>query len=110
MTLLVSLAVLAVLAIPLAIAIARATELFVLDVHGGSVRVARGRAPSHLLADIRDVVARPPVQAARIRVVVEQGRPRVLATGDLTDAQQQQLRNVVGMWPLAKLRAGRSRR
>jgi hypothetical protein len=107
MTLLVALAILAASVIPLAIAIARASELFTAEVRHGSVRLVRGRAPTRLLDDLQDVVARPRVRAATLRVVTEQGRPQLIARGELSETQLQQLRNVVGTWPVAKIRAGR---
>jgi hypothetical protein len=105
----VALGVLLLLLIPLGLSIGRASELFVVRVREGSVRLVRGRAPARLLADIGDVVARPPVPWARIRVVTDQGRPRVIVRGDASEAQRQQLRNVVGLWSITKIRAGSSR-
>ena len=107
MRLLLGLLILALLLVPLAIAIKRSTELFVLEVEGGRVRVVRGRIPPRLLADIEEVVGRPPVPRAQIRVVTEGGAPRVLPGEGLDPGRLQQLRNVVGMWEVAKIRAGR---
>jgi hypothetical protein len=107
MALLLGLGFLLILAIPLAVSMHRANELFLVEVRQGQVRLVRGHAPPRLLHDLGDVVTRPRVGSARIRVVTEDGAPRVLAEGDLTDAHRQQLRNVVGTWPVAKIRAGR---
>ena len=107
MSLFVGLALLAVLAVPLAVAIWRSNELFCLDVHGGRVRFVRGRIPQRLLDDLSDVLRRPPVRDARLRAVSEDRRPRlVVSSGHVGEGQLQQLRNVLGTWELAKIRAG----
>jgi hypothetical protein len=110
MNLLVGLLILAVLSIPLIIAIGRATELFRIDVAEGQARHVRGRIPRPLLSDIEDIVARPRVRAAEIRVVTAQGRPEVHVRGKLTADQVQRLRNVVGQFQVAQIRAGRPAR
>jgi hypothetical protein len=105
--LLFGLALLVVFAVPLAVAIARSNELFVLRVEDGQTRAVRGRVPQRLLDDLADVVRRPKVSAAQIKVIVEDQHPRVVVTrGELPAGQLQALRNVVGTWPLAKIRAG----
>jgi hypothetical protein len=91
--------------IPLVLALLRANELFCLRVREGRVRVVRGRIPPKLLTDIGDIVRRPaPIEEVVLRVVVEDRAPRVYVQGELSDAQRQQLRNVVSMWPVAKIR------
>jgi hypothetical protein len=102
--LLVGLAILIVLAIPLAMAIARSNELVVIDVERGKTRVRRGRIPQRLLSEIADVLRRPKPARAVVRIVAERGQPRVLVTGGLRAAQLQQLRNVVGRFQLAEIR------
>jgi hypothetical protein len=86
------------------LALRRANEIAALDVLGGRLRVRRGRLPAGLRSDIEAIVSRRPVERATVRIVSEGGRPAVVTTGALSDAQKQQLRNVVGLWPLAKLR------
>jgi hypothetical protein len=102
--------------IPLVLALIRANELVCVRARGDRVTVVRGRIPPRLLADISDILRRPGGQRATnattatdatdvtLKIVVEDGRPRVYAEGELSDAQRQQLRNVVGMWPVAKMR------
>jgi hypothetical protein len=91
--------------IPLVLALLRANELFCVRVREGRVRVVRGRIPPKLLTDIGDIVRRPaPIEEVVLRVVVEDRAPRVYVQGELSDAQRQQLRNVVSMWPVAKIR------
>ena len=110
MNLLVGLLILIVLSIPLIIAIGRATELFRIVVAEGQARHVRGRIPRPLLSDIEDIVARPRVRAAEIRVVTAQGRPQVHVQGKLTADQVQRLRNVVGKFQVAQIRSGRPAR
>jgi hypothetical protein len=101
MELLVGLGLLMVLCVPMAFSLSRANELFVVDVKGGTVKVRRGRIPQKLLDDIGDVVRG--VSHATVRCKSEGGKPRLYATvgADLS----QRLRNVVGTWTVAQLRA-----
>jgi hypothetical protein len=82
----------------------RARILFELDFRHGKLFGARGRLPPTLLDDILDIM--PGVQEERlvIRCVVEQDHARVITRGTLAPGTLQQLRNVVGVWPLARLR------
>ncbi len=107
MELLVGLAIFLLLGIPFAMALRRSNELFCVDVADKKVRVVRGRLPQRLLDDLSDVFARAPGERARIRVVVEDGRARVVvAGGRLSETRLQQTRNVVGTYHVAKIRAG----
>jgi Protein of unknown function (DUF3634) len=110
MNLLAGLLILVLLSIPLFMAIKRATELFRITVEQGQARHVRGRIPRPLLSDIEDIVARPRVTSAEIRVVTAQGRPEVHVSGKLTADQVQRLRNVVGKFQVAQIRAGRPAR
>lgn len=92
------------LTIPLVVALMRANELFCLKIQGGKVRVARGRIPPALLGDLTDILGAPRVMEGTLRGVVEDRAVRVYAEAELTDAQKQQIRNVVGRWPVAKIR------
>jgi hypothetical protein len=97
--------------IPLVLALVRANELFCLKAQGQRLKVVRGRIPQRLLDDIDDILRRPPsVTRATIRVVVEDGLPRVYVEGELTDGQRQQLKNVVSTWPVARIRSAPRRR
>ncbi|HZF50620.1 MAG TPA: DUF3634 family protein [Polyangiaceae bacterium] len=91
--------------IPLVLALVRANELFCLRARGDRLRIVRGRIPQKLLDDIGDILRRPPVEDAEIRVVVEDRAPRVYVQGELSEAQRQQLRNTVSMWPVVKIRS-----
>jgi uncharacterized protein DUF3634 len=103
---------LAILTIPLGVAMSRANELFVLRVRSGAVRIARGRIPQRLLDDISDVVKGTGAADADIRAVVEGGRPAVYAFGrDLPQHLRQRLRNVISPWQVSQIRtAPRPRR
>src|SRR5262249_35019746 len=96
--------------VPLVVGLVRANELFVVRVRGDAVALVRGRVPQRLLDDICDVLRAQPTSAATIRVVVESQHPAVYVAGDLSPEQRQRLRNVLSMWPVAKIRAGSRRR
>ena len=102
MTLLVGLAFL-LLSVPLTLAIVRANELFFLRIREGNVSIRRGRIPKRLLDDIADVVRG--VERATLRGVVEGGRPRLYAEGELDPDRKQRLRNLIGTWSSAQIRA-----
>jgi hypothetical protein len=81
----------------------RAVTVCVARVTDGKLRVLRGAIAPRILADLGDVMRRPRVRSAELRIVRTGGLARVEMSGDLTLAQQQQVRNVVGSVPLAKL-------
>jgi hypothetical protein len=86
-----------------------AITLCVLEVRDGEVEVARGAMSPRIVSDIQDVLRRPKVESATIRVIRNREHANVEVKGDVSKAQQQQLRNVVGSVPLAKLRNGHRR-
>ena len=87
-----------------------AISVCVIDVKNGRAKLRRGGIAPRILADIGDVVRRPPIARATIRIVRDAGRARMRMTGNASDAQRQQLRNVIGSVPLAKLVNARRRR
>ncbi len=89
---------------PLVIGLLRANELFCLRLGEGRIRIARGRIPQRLLDDIADVLRHPAVTEGKLRGVSEDGRVRLYAEAELTDAQRQQLRNVIAMWSVTQVR------
>ncbi|MCA9628941.1 MAG: DUF3634 family protein [Myxococcales bacterium] len=95
-----------VVALLFGLGLRRANELFCVKVRDGKPRLARGKAPPRLYADLEDVLTRARVRQAEVRVVVEDRRPRVLSSG-VGQGTEQQLRNVVGTWQLAQIRAAR---
>jgi hypothetical protein len=90
------------LCMPLVLAILRANELFFLRVRAGKVGIRRGRIPQRLLDDICEIVVG--VDSATLRGVVEEGRPRLYAEGNLGAEHKQRLRNVIGTWSTAQIR------
>lgn len=88
----------------IAVGLRRATELFVVRVERGRVRVVRGRIPQRLLNDIADVMKKPQA-SGEIHCLVRDGSPRVEPKGDMTPQQVQRLRNTVSLWPIAKIKA-----
>ena len=80
-----------------------AVTVCVARVTDGKLHVLRGAIAPRILADLGDVVRRPRVRSAELRIVRTGGLAKVEMSGDLTPAQQQQVRNVVGSVPLAKL-------
>jgi hypothetical protein len=87
-----------------------ATTVCVAEVRDGRIEVTRGGIAPRVLADLGDVIAHPPVQRATLRIVRSQGAAELQARGDLTAAQLQRIRNVIGSVPLAKLANARRRR
>ncbi len=92
------------LAIPLVVSLMRANELFCLKIRDGKLRVARGKIPPALLGDLSDIVKNPPLPEGTLRGVVEDRLVRIYADAELSEAQRQQIRNVVSAWPVAKVR------
>lgn len=95
--------VLIAIGVAFAIWLRRATELFRLSVAAGRVRLARGRIPPSLLRETQDVFAGSSATGT-VSVVHDRGEARVITRG-IPDGTAQQLRNVVGRYPLARLRA-----
>jgi hypothetical protein len=84
-------------------------ELARLEVEGENLVFKKGRMPQKLLDDFGDVLKGRTGGRATIRVVLEGGQPRVVATG-LSDGELQGLRNVAGSYPAAQFRSGRAPR
>ncbi|HZO16295.1 MAG TPA: DUF3634 family protein [Polyangiaceae bacterium] len=93
---------LALVAMPLIVAITRANELFALRISQGRLSLVRGRIPPRLFEDIGDVLRRAGVEKASLRAVSENGRAAV--RGDLPAVVMQRLRNTISLWPVAKIR------
>lgn len=90
-------------------AIDRETTLFVVRVRDGRISSVRGRLPPRALQEIKDVVARAAVRRAKIRALVRDGHPVVRVSGEFDPGFLQVLRNVVGQFSVAELRAARSK-
>ena len=87
----------------------RAVTVCVARVTDGKLQVLRGAIAPRILADLGDVMRRPRVRSAELRIVRTGGLAKVEMRGDLTPAQEQQVRNVVGSVPLAKLANARKK-
>jgi hypothetical protein len=87
-----------------------AITVCVAEVRDGRIEVTHGGIAPRVLADLGDVVARPRVKRATLRIVRSRGFADVEARGDLSEAQAQRVRNVIGSVPLAKLANVRARR
>jgi hypothetical protein len=86
-----------------------AITVCVAEVRDGRIEVTRGGIAPTVLADLGDVIAHPPIQRATLRIVRSQGAAELQAHGDLSPAQLQRIRNVIGSVPLAKLVNARAR-
>jgi hypothetical protein len=87
-----------------------AITVCVAEVRDGRIEVTHGGIAPRVLADLADVVARPRVERASVRIVRSRGSAEVETSGDLSPAQVQRIRNVIGSVPLAKLANARTRR
>lgn len=106
---LLALVVFGLIVVAARVSFSRWLEVCVVDVVDGDATFVRGTIPVGLLDEIQDVVRRPSVARARIVIRRAQGHPRVVADG-LDPGQLQQLRNVVGRYPLQRILAGRVKR
>jgi hypothetical protein len=84
-----------------------AMTIAVLDVEKGAIRRVRGGLSPGVLADVADVLAKPPVARGRVRVVRDGGAARVEIRGEIGPEHAQRLRNVIGNVPLVRLARGR---
>jgi hypothetical protein len=104
MEVLFAMAFAAVAAIVLLVLAARsAITVCVAEVREGKIELTHGGIAPRILADLGDVVARPRVERATLRIVRSGGLAELRATGEIPPAQMQRLRNVIGSVPLAKL-------
>jgi hypothetical protein len=80
-----------------------AITIAVAEIQDGRLEVTRGALSPRVLGDLRDIVSRPRVKSATVRILRAKDRARVEVTGDISDQQVQRLRNVVGNVPVAQL-------
>jgi hypothetical protein len=83
--------------------IRRNATVLLARVADGELTVVRGAIAPRVLGDLRDVVKKPPIARATLRIVKSEGLARLDIDGAVTEAQAQQLRNVVGALPLSAL-------
>jgi hypothetical protein len=95
---------------PIAYALRRANELFVLSARNGTLRITRGRVPPALFSELAEIAERANLDNAEIRVLSESGVPRLFVSGANASALEQAgqaARNVLGRFSVAQIRAGR---
>jgi hypothetical protein len=80
-----------------------AITICIAEFEKGKVRIVSGGIAPRVLDDVKDVVKRGRVKAATMRIVRSRGRAHVEIKGDILPDVTQQLRNVVGSVPFAKL-------
>lgn len=97
---------LALAAVPLWVAIQRGTELFVVQITGGRCHLLRGRLPPALWSELVDVIERGKVSQGKVVCFLSGGSPAVRYQGRNAEVVTQQLRNVVGRFPLIRIRTG----
>jgi hypothetical protein len=99
----VGLVVAAALLLALVIAARRAATVLALRVEDGRVIERRGRAPGEMLRDLEDVFERSKATGT-IELRLDDGGVAVHAR-DLDAGTEQQVRNVVGRFPAARLKS-----
>jgi Protein of unknown function (DUF3634) len=87
-----------------------AITVCIAEIRDGKLQVTHGGIAPRVLADVADVVARPRVERATLRIVRARGRAEIEVEGEMSANQLQQVRNVIGSVPLAKLANARTRR
>jgi hypothetical protein len=80
-----------------------AITIAVAEVHDGKLDVTRGGLSPRVVGDLRDVVSRPKIKSATLRIVRQKDRARIEIHGAVSEQQAQRLRNVVGNVPVAQL-------
>ncbi len=80
-----------------------AITIAVAEVREGKMEITRGALSPRVVADLRDIVSRPRIRSATVRIVRAKDHARLEVTGDVPEQQVQRLRNVVGTLPLAQL-------
>ncbi|MGO9836401.1 MAG: DUF3634 family protein [Polyangiaceae bacterium] len=85
-----------------------AITIAVAEIDDGKLTVTRGGLSPRVLEDLRDVISRPRVKHAIVRIVRAKDRARLEVEGEVGEQQLQRLRNIVGNVPVAQLaRTGR---
>lgn len=85
-----------------------ANRVFLVRVSDGKVKVVSGRVPPSLLSEFKDVF-RGSKASGTLSAVIERRAVRLVPKGDFDEGSLQRARNVLGRYPLAKLRAAAPR-
>jgi hypothetical protein len=80
-----------------------AITIAVAEIRDGKLEITRGGLSPRVLGDLRDIASRPRVKSATVRITRAKDHARVEITGDISDQQQQRVRNVIGNVPVAQL-------
>ncbi len=88
------------------VSVERTRRLFVVEARGGRIVRLSGRAPAELSSDIEDVLSRARATGTVV-LRLEGGRVVVRAERGIDETTAQRLRNVVGRFPVARLRTAR---
>jgi Protein of unknown function (DUF3634) len=80
-----------------------AITICVLEVVDGKVALAKGALAPRVLADLQDIVKRPKVKSATLRISRAKDFAKLEVSGTVSKLQRQQLQNLVGNVPVAKL-------
>lgn len=99
--------VLGLVAMPLLLLVWRARQaltLFVVQIQAGRVTDAKGRMPQRLLDEIASVAEREHVAGLVVTCRIEGSLPQLFFRGATNSGLEQTLRNLVGQYPLARLK------
>ena len=81
-------------------------RLLAIDVEGGKIVRAKGKVPQDFYAEVVDVLERAR-STGHAEVRIAEGHAKLVTRGEIGDDVAQRLRNVIGRFPLSKLKAGR---
>jgi hypothetical protein len=101
---LLTLLVLALIALVLIWRAQLALTLFVLRIQNGHVDYVKGRIPRRLLAEIADVAEKGHIQAVLITCRIADRSAQLIFKGNSNPDLEQIIRNLVGQYPLTRLR------
>lgn len=87
--------------------VSRSNELFVLSFRDGEARLVRGAVATGLRTDLADALRHMKVQRATVRVTKTPQGARLTASG-VDEFGEQRLRNILQLFPAARLRATES--
>jgi hypothetical protein len=86
-----------------------AITIALMEIREGELRLTRGALSPRVIDDLRDVVSRPRVERATIRILRAKAHGRVEVRGEVSEQQLQRMRNIVGNVSLAQLMKPRRR-
>lgn len=87
------------------ILLSRSRELFRIEIHDGKQTVVRGYAPAGLLNDFGSAIRH--VGRGTIRAYKASDHARLSFSGDIDAGAEQRLRNIFGLYPVARLQGPR---